>query len=359
LKTTEKSNTFAELYQAIDAGSSGSRSLFALMQELRTGLQLFWEKAGGVLAGSGIRLAAVTPDYYSLEGNFFSALFLYSYLRQGIPSARRVVYVAVNQCLRGMVTGCDNLLDNEYKMTLGTDLPASATRFRSVLDIMVSDRVLFDLLIDLCRGNHVPLDVVRKAGHASLASLARSGAEEASEEAGIETMLTPEDVLGRVHHFKTGVLFQCPWAIPALVEASLPDRAGAMKNALYRIGMGCQIFDDMVDMLSDVGTRRHNYVAALAFQRMSEAEWMELCATAREAAAAGARREATAEAVARFYGRYPQVRESAYVKALAFLKTGLRALFAQEHAFLVKPAVKFIGERIGVDLVFPGSVAEG
>ena len=64
-------------------------------------------------------------------------------------------YVAANQCLRGMVTGCDNLLDDEYKMTLGTDLPLMAGSSDPILDIMVSDRVLFEILLDFCRSNGV------------------------------------------------------------------------------------------------------------------------------------------------------------------------------------------------------------
>jgi hypothetical protein len=41
-----------------------------------------------------------------------------------------MVYVAVNQCLRGMVTGCDNLLDDAIKPTLNTDLPEDLRRAR-------------------------------------------------------------------------------------------------------------------------------------------------------------------------------------------------------------------------------------
>ena len=77
----------------------------------------------------------------------------------------------VNQCLRGMVTGCDNILDDEYKTTLETDLPPQAHRFRSVLDIMVADRVLFTLLVDHCRRHDLPMERALQAGTASLRAL--------------------------------------------------------------------------------------------------------------------------------------------------------------------------------------------
>jgi hypothetical protein len=116
--------------------------------ELTEALERYWSIADGILEGSKVRLKAPGPATMSIESNLFSLMFLYSYFQAGIPGSRRVLYAAINQCLRGMVTGCDNLLDDEYKQTLDTDLPLSGTRFRSVLDIMVSDRVLFELLSD-------------------------------------------------------------------------------------------------------------------------------------------------------------------------------------------------------------------
>src|SRR5512137_2732299 len=139
-----------------------------LISELREGLEIYWHAAGRILSESGVRLSEFKDDYFSLEKNFFSALFLYSYFKAGIPSHRRIFYVAVNQCLRGMVTGCDNLLDDEYKMTLDTDLPIKAEKFRSILDIMVSDRVLFEILMGFCRSNGLPVDLLIEASRASL-----------------------------------------------------------------------------------------------------------------------------------------------------------------------------------------------
>ena len=41
------------------------------------------------------------------------------------------------------MTGCGNILDDEYKKTLETELPEHGVKFRSVLDILVSDRYAF------------------------------------------------------------------------------------------------------------------------------------------------------------------------------------------------------------------------
>lgn len=81
--------------------------------ELHEALFLYWDIATQILNKSGINVIAPTPEYFSVERNFFSALFMYSYFRAGISKSRRILYAAVNQCLRGMVTGCDNILDND------------------------------------------------------------------------------------------------------------------------------------------------------------------------------------------------------------------------------------------------------
>jgi hypothetical protein len=314
------------------------RSLLLLLSaELREGLDKYWLAAGRILEGSGVKLHAPSEAYFSLKRNFFSALFLYSYFRSQIPRDHRMLYVAVNQCLRGMVTGCDNILDNEYKMTLDTDLPEGGTRFRSVLDIMVSDRVLVDLLLDFCLKTNRSPDLIRRAGTDSLQALTPSGIQEASEEKGIQERLTPEEVINRIHHAKTGLLFQCVWAVPAIIEEGIQSTMNAMKEALYQIGMGCQILDDMVDLVSDIRLRRHNYVASLIFHRGDAAAWEYL------------RNLPTAKSAEAFFSAFPQWAKSAFEPASRYLKNGLSQLFLEEHQELIPPSMAFITERIGAN----------
>lgn len=307
--------------------------------ELRAGLDSYWERARCILDKSGVTLAEPGPGYFLLRHNFFSALFLLSFHRAGIGQDRRTDLVAVDQCLRGMVTGCDNIMDNEYKMTLDTDLPG--TRFRSIMDIMVSDRVLFDILLDMHEREGVPLNLIRRAHAASLQSLARSGAQEASEEDGVVTVLEPERILGEIHHLKTGLLFQCVWAIPLALDPTLGPVAAPLSEALYRIGMGCQVLDDMVDIGADLSMRRHNYLASLIVHRAGDRE------EARAELTAGADAKALLE-------RHPVARREATRQALDFLNQGLGTLFGPQGASLVPAAVDFLAGRIGArDLLDP------
>jgi hypothetical protein len=315
-----------------------SNPLAALEAELSQGLRLYWDVAGRIMDGSGIRLIEPAAETFSLKRNFFSALFLYSYFRCGIGPERRVLYAAVNQCLRGMVTGCDNLLDDEYKVTLESDLPETATRFRSVLDIMVSERVLFELLLSQSERLAITLDMAKGAMRKSLHALTLSGAQEATEEAGIEgRRLRPEQVLAEVHHFKTGLLFQCPWAVPHVLEQPLPGGAAVVNDALYRIGIGCQILDDMVDLVHDINGRRHNYVASMIEWGGDEEKRHALAAVAASESSGGQEK-----ILADTY-------REAYRAAHGHLEKGMGQLFLAEHQSFADAAVAVIVARIGAD----------
>jgi len=311
----------------------------SLKHELVDALSLYWTTATQILQGSGINVLDPAPEYFSIKKNFFSSLFLYSYFRAGIPKTRRVLYAAVNQCLRGMVTGCDNILDNEYKKTLETDLPEQGTRFRSVIDIMVSDRVLFSILYRGCQSNMLSPDQVLAASSASLRALAGSGAQEAAEEGGVMERLMPEKILASVHHYKTALLFQCPWAVPTVIERHETKEVPVLKNALYQIGMGCQILDDMVDLSRDLRMRRHNYVISLIHHGgdLKERTRLETRPSSKT----------ESKDAPDLLLEYPDAMRSAGARALAYLKSGTEALFADQHRFLVNPSIAFIARQIG------------
>jgi hypothetical protein len=312
----------------------------SLKEELESGLLMFWDTANEILQGSGIKLTRPCADYFSIEHNFFSSMFLYSYFKAKIPRPGRVFYVAVNQCLRGMVTGCDNILDNEYKKTLDTDLPEGATKFRSVLDILVSDRVLFSLIYNK---KGITSRQVMNASTASLQTLTRSGVQEASEEGGVRVRLRPEEILTTVHHYKTGLLFQSPWAVPSVFGGFEEHEKTRITDALYQIGIGCQILDDMADLVMDIDSDRHNYVASLIAWNENAGppslsdlkSRVDQCPNKED-----------------FLLGFPEVKRAAGDKALACLKNGCRALFNNGHAFMADETIGFLIRRINVERFF-------
>lgn len=320
-----------------------------LADELQAGLTLFWKTAGKILNDSGIILHSPPPDYLAMEKNIFSTLFLYAYYAADIDPARRVVYVAVNQCLRGMVTGCDNILDDEYKQTLATDLPSRAVRFRSIVDIMVSDRVLFELLLNMA--DTVPLagNMIQDASAASLRALTRSGTQEASEEGGVGDIPAPEGVLRDIHHFKTGLLFQCPWAVPGVIETDLRQSARDLQEHLYQIGMGCQLFDDIVDLEADVREHRYNYAWSKIFHSTDGHVRQEL----RDAFTL----PATDQRLSNLHGTFAQVIADVAAEGQLMLEDGLGGLLREDHRHLTAPLVSFLVRRIGADRFLPRTTA--
>jgi hypothetical protein len=317
---------------------SGFKELF---NELHCALSLYWTTAAEVLQGGGISVLDPPEGYFSLENNFFSALFLYSYRRLEIPRPRRVLYAAINQCFRGMVTGCDNLLDDEYKRTLETDLPAKGWRFRSVLDIMVSEHVLFHLLVGASRRSEIPDDRLLPAIDTALRTLTRSGAQEAGEEGGTAEALPPETILNAIHHYKTGILFQSPWALPAMLEPLDEAKRGPVLEGLYRIGMGCQVLDDLVDLHRDALQKRHNYVASLIYHHQGPEAWADL----REMTPA----DSSADAAKNLIRQFPEPIGMAVSRSRQYLNSGIRALLDSPSPRLVQTVISILARRIGAE----------
>lgn len=312
-----------------------------LFAELHDALSLYWTTAADVLQGGGIALLDPPEGYFSLENNFFSAIFLYSYYPLGIPRSRRVLYAAINQCFRGMVTGCDNILDDEYKRTLETDLPAKAWRFRSVLDIMVSEHVMFNLLTSALRRGEFPEDRLLPAVDSALRALTKSGAQEAGEEGGTGEALLPETILNKIHHFKTGILFQSPWAVPAALETMNESKTRPVMEGLYQIGMGCQIMDDLVDLHRDVLQKRHNYVASLIFHHQGRNAWTIL----RDMEPA----TDTTETVQNLIRQFPEPLGIAANRCREYLNSGINTLLGNPPSELAQAVVTILARRIGAE----------
>ena len=64
-----------------------------------------------------------------VERNLFSTLFVLATKTLGLPERAVRFYAMVNQCMRALVTGCDNLLDDEFKEVIPFDLPGDGTKF--------------------------------------------------------------------------------------------------------------------------------------------------------------------------------------------------------------------------------------
>ena len=77
-------------------------------------VEFFHQETGAILKNA-CPLRPFESGLMKMERNLFSILFLACAHPFALPPAKKFFCVRVNQCLRALVTGCDNLLDDEYK----------------------------------------------------------------------------------------------------------------------------------------------------------------------------------------------------------------------------------------------------
>ena len=194
-----------------------------------------------------------------IERNFFSTFFL-AVTRQLVgPSRFMPLYAMVNQGMRAWVTACDNILDDEYKAVFQFGFPESGPRMRSVLTLLLGDRVVTEYI---SRHYNEP-DVLARAGRASLRALVPSALQECAEEQRPVAVLSVEEILADVHKPKTGDLFEVPLALPLALESVETARAESGLTAVGSFGLACQIVDDIKDMADDVAAGRHNLLVSM------------------------------------------------------------------------------------------------
>ncbi|MEW6500445.1 MAG: hypothetical protein ACOY8P_01180 [Thermodesulfobacteriota bacterium] len=220
------------------------------------------------------------------QRNFFSILFLSLYQAIGIPAERRRLYGMINHCLRGIVTGADNILDDEYKELLPLNFPAEATRFKSVMHILLFDRMLFRI------GKRFEALGTTIAGETALdgalfTAIVPIGAGEAQEEGGVKEIITPEAVLDTVHMYKGGKLLCLSFVAPQLLEpVAFRDRLTLADEGIYHIGVALQMIDDLTDLYEDLRAGNHNYLVSAVFHQGNPEERQRL-ATIRQNPGAG------------------------------------------------------------------------
>lgn len=234
-------------------------------------LREFHRRAARAL-GSSCGLKDYAPEDLTIQRNLFSTLFLAAQRFAGLAGEKHFFYGLVNQCMRAWVTGCDNILDDEFKSVIPFDLPETGHRARSVLTIMTADRVCNGLLIEEMQAGRLTAKQAASLSCYTLRALVPSALQEHEEEAGAATILPPDEVIEQVHVPKTGLLFEAPIAPPEQMDEITPEAAHKAKAGLRAFGLGCQIFDDLVDFDDDVRASRHNFLLSLAAHATGHAD---------------------------------------------------------------------------------------
>jgi hypothetical protein len=197
------------------------------------------------------------------QKNFFSILFLSVYKALGIPRERRMIYGVINHCLRGLVTGTDNLLDNEYKELLPLDLPDDALRFKSVMHILLFDRFLGRVVNQMADEGVIDRPLADRVQRELFRAMVPIGAEEAQEEGGVREIISPAAILDSVHMYKGGKLLCLSFVAPLLIEQENRRLLTLAEQGIFSIGMALQVIDDLTDFYADMRDLRHNYLVSV------------------------------------------------------------------------------------------------
>lgn len=216
-------------------------------------------------------IAAPPPALLELRRNFFSTLFLGA-IRIVVPDSGYLpLYAMVNQGMRAWVTACDNLLDDEYKSIFEFRIAGNGPRMRSVLTLMLAERVVNAFILE-AYGDPA---LVQTVGRITYAALMPSALQECEEETRPVPVLSVAQILDDVHRRKTADLFCAPLALPRELERAHPDAWAAALRALGAFGLACQILDDIKDMPGDVLAGRHSLMVALvAANRRGDTAWL-------------------------------------------------------------------------------------
>jgi len=252
---------WAELWKA-------GRIFNAAFIEQRAAIESVYGAADQVLrvpddtpAEYAVSMDSIPDEFYALRKNIFSTLFQSMYHLMDCEPQHRLFYGKLIHLFRIWVTSADNLLDDEDKVVIPIQMPGSSRVMRQVISIMTADRILQRLLAEGRENGALTAAQAQALSERSLQILLPSAAQEASEEMGVTERPDPETVLNVIHRYKTGILFNVAFLAPEIIEPHLDRaRAAALKDALMRFGIGCQVLDDIRDMARDYLEGRHNYL---------------------------------------------------------------------------------------------------
>ncbi|HSG48619.1 MAG TPA: hypothetical protein VLA43_12440, partial [Longimicrobiales bacterium] len=267
VRLLEEQGVWRRLAPDVQAQADAVRTLYA---DLREVLGSEFRAAEPHVPDAAEALAR--EGLHFVQEYFFLILFRSIFASLGVGPERLRLYSELNFCIKGTITAADNLFDDQAKSLLPL-APVAGSRFLSILQLMAFERLLRRAMD---RGQHAGLlDGGQRdaALRALLDRMASIGTLEGSEEGGVDTIPTPEEMVEQVHRIRGGALFALAFAAPAVFEkGALGQKVAAAEPAVARLGTAFQIGDDLTDFEFDVGRRTHNLLISQIHHHGSDAE---------------------------------------------------------------------------------------
>lgn len=193
------------------------------------------------------------PFAQYFQRNFFSILMLSLFRHCGIEKQRALHYGLILHGLRGIVTAGDNILDGESKGSVHLDL-AHGHVLPNIFLILLQQG-LFQQSIEELTGDSVQTQKILAQVMGALFAIAD---EESGEEGDLDEVMTPNQLLESVHHFRGGKLLELAFVVPVQLESDRRDALETQRRGIHQIGLALQILDDVTDFELDESQQNHN-----------------------------------------------------------------------------------------------------
>jgi hypothetical protein len=218
-----------------------------------------------------------TVDVEFVQRFFFLILFHSVLETAGVNEAGLSLCSELNFCIKGTITSADNLFDDQDKSLIA--IRAAGSRFRSIVQLIVFERAAARALErGIAAGTISPRSAV-DCQRDLLTSMTAIGALEGSEEAGVQRILAPEQMLDSVHRVRGGALFELAFIAPRLLTQAVDtEKLAAARAAVAQLGTAFQVVDDVIDFEFDVARGRHNLLVSQIVHHGSADERAQLTA---------------------------------------------------------------------------------
>ncbi len=197
-----------------------------------------------------------------LFNNMHSIFFYSIYESLGFTELQRKFCGILNNCLRLIITGADNLLDGDDNHYLEFLKIKKSRIMKSVFDLLLAEKIICSILADYAYTHNLfnPSNIIEIQSEI-FKQLTGSGINEAEETQLSQLKSTPEEIISLVHHFKSGKLFTMPFiAAKAIVNN---PKLIKTESAIYDFGIAVQLLDDISDISEDYSGNKPNYILSL------------------------------------------------------------------------------------------------
>jgi hypothetical protein len=206
--------------------------------------------------------AADGPVDVEFVQQFFFLILFHSVLETvGVDEAGLTLCAELNFCIKGTITSADNLFDDQDKSLIA--IRAAGSRFRSIVQLILFERAAARALERGIGAGTIASRSAVECQRDLLTSMTAIGALEGSEEAGVDQILAPEQMLDSVHRVRGGALFELAFIAPRMLTQPVDARKlASARAAVAQLGTAFQVVDDLIDFEFDVARGRHNLLVS-------------------------------------------------------------------------------------------------